>query len=287
MYIKTIKTRSVYRVIPSIEVFDGAGVRLRRYIGSPYLNYLDPFLLLDEFKSDDPNDYIAGFPPHPHRGFQTLTYMINGEFEHKDSTGSTGKLTSGGLQWMNAGSGVIHSEMPLMKEGLLWGYQLWINSPAKEKMSDPFYYNFKAIELNKGDTKINLLSGAFDEIKQKSWTNYPIVYLDVRLTKGSDFKYEVSETMNVFCIVSEGKIKFSDGAELKQHQLAILTKGNLIQFAALEDSIILIGCGEPLNEPVARWGPFVMNTKEEIIQAIEDYQNGKLVKKKAVDIFNI
>jgi hypothetical protein len=281
---KTIKYRNAHRIIPAMEVVDGAGVKLRRYIGTYYLNYLDPFLLLDEFKSDDPRDYIAGFPPHPHRGFQTLTYMVNGDFEHKDSTGSTGRLTSGGLQWMNAGSGVIHSEMPMMKDGLLWGYQLWLNLPAKEKWSDPFYHNYKAMELKEGDIKINLLSGELSEIKQKSWANYPVIYLDVRLKKGNSFEYEIPENMNAFCLVSEGMIELPEKVKVREHQLAILTDGNYIKFTALKDSVVLIGCAKPLNEPVARWGPFVMNTEKEIYQAIEDYQMGRLVRKKAVDI---
>jgi len=284
MLAKTIKYRGVHRIIPGIDVVDGAGVRLRRYIGSIYLNYLDPFLLLDEFKSDNPEDYIAGFPPHPHRGFQTLTYMISGDFEHKDSTGSSGILSSGGLQWMNAGSGVIHSEMPIMREGLLWGYQLWLNSPAREKMSDPFYHNYKAIELKEGDTRINLLSGAFNEIEQKNWAHYPVIYLDIRLNKGEDFEYEIPEEMNAFCIVSEGAIEFPGGVRVREHQLVILADGNHVKFRAIKNSIVLIAGATPLNEPVARWGPFVMNTEEEIYQAIKDYQTGQLVKKKAVDI---
>lgn len=284
MLTKINKYRRIQRIIPGIEVIDGAGVRLRRYIGSPYLNYLDPFLLLDEFKSDNPEDYIAGFPPHPHRGFQTLTYMVWGSFEHKDSTGSTGRLNSGELQWMNAGSGVIHSEIPLMKEGLLWGYQLWLNSPAREKMSDPFYHNFKAIELNENDVRINLLSGIFNGTEQRNWAYYHFLYLDIRLVEGSDFEYEIPGDVNSFCLVSEGQIKFPDGAKVNQHHLAVLDDGNLIKFTALKNSVVLLGCAKPLNEPVARWGPFVMNTAEEIYQAIEDYQKGHLVKKRAVNI---
>lgn len=284
MLVKSVKYRRVHRVFPAMEVIDGAGVKLKRYIGSLYLNYLDPFLLLDEFKSDDPNDYIAGFPPHPHRGFQTLTYMISGDFEHRDSTGSSGILSSGGLQWMNAGSGVIHSEMPIMKEGFLWGYQLWLNLPSSEKMSDPFYHNFKAIEISKGEVRVNLLSGGFDNVEQKSWAYYPVVYLDVRVPKGNEFVYEIDEKMNAFCVVSEGEIKFDDGTKVKGGKLAVLIDGNFVKFYALENSVVLVGCGKPLNEPVARWGPFVMNTMEEIYQAIEDYKAGRLVKKKAVDI---
>ncbi len=282
--IKTVKYRSVKGIFPGIEVRDGAGVLLKRYIGSPYLNYLDPFPLLDEFKSDNPDDYIAGFPPHPHRGFQTLTYMISGDFEHWDSTGSKGNLTSGGLQWMNAGSGVIHSEMPKMKNGLLWGFQLWLNSPAKEKMSDPFYHNFKAIEINEKDTKINLLSGEFEDLKQINLAYYPFLYIDVRISGGEEFDFEVPDKMTCFCVVSEGLIELPENVKIREGLIAVLSEGNKIKFTAFKNSVVIIGCAQPLNEPIVRWGPFVMNTKEEIYQAIEDYQTGRLVKKKAVDI---
>jgi redox-sensitive bicupin YhaK (pirin superfamily) len=282
--IKIEKYRSVKGIFPGMEVRDGAGVRLKRYIGSPYLNYLDPFPLLDEFKSDNPDDYIAGFPPHPHRGFQTLTYMISGDFEHWDSTGSKGNLTSGGLQWMNAGSGVIHSEMPKMKNGLLWGFQLWLNSPAKEKMSDPFYHNFKALEINEKNFKINLLSGEFKDINQTNLAYYPFLYIDVRISEGEKFEFEIPDKTNCFCLVSEGLIEFPENVRIREVFIGVLSDGNKIKFTALKNSVVLIGCAQPLNEPVARWGPFVMNTKEEIYQAIEDYQMGRLVKKKAVDI---
>jgi redox-sensitive bicupin YhaK (pirin superfamily) len=282
--IKIEKYRSVKGIFPGMEVRDGAGVRLKRYIGSPYLNYLDPFPLLDEFKSDNPDDYIAGFPPHPHRGFQTLTYMISGDFEHWDSTGSKGNLTSGGLQWMNAGSGVIHSEMPKMKNGLLWGFQLWLNSPAKEKMSDPFYHNFKALEINERNFKINLLSGEFKDINQTNLAYYPFLYIDVRISEGEKFEFEIPDKTNCFCLVSEGLIELPENVRIRDGFIGVLSDGNKIKFTALKNSVVLIGCAQPLNEPVARWGPFVMNTKEEIYQAIEDYQMERLVKKKAVDI---
>ena len=282
--IKTTKYRLVKRIFPGIDVIDGAGVRLKRYIGTSYLNYLDPFLLLDEFKSDNPNDYIAGFPPHPHRGFQTLTYMISGDFEHWDSTGSKGNLTSGGLQWMNAGSGVIHSETPKMKSGLLWGFQLWLNSPAEEKMSDPFYHNFKAIEINEKDIKINLLSGEFWGSKQINLAYYQFSYIDVRLSEGKGFEFELPDKTNCFCVVSEGLIEFPENVKIKEGTLVVLSDGNKVKFNALKNSVVIIGYAPALNEPIARWGPFVMNTKEEIYQAIADYQMGRLVKKKAVDI---
>jgi redox-sensitive bicupin YhaK (pirin superfamily) len=280
-----IKFRNIYSILSSVETIDGAGVRLRRYIGTPYINYLDPFLLLDEIKTDNSTDYFAGFPSHPHRGFQTLTYMVDGKFEHKDSTGSSGVLNSGGLQWMNAGSGVIHSEMPLMDNRRLWCYQMWLNLSKEYKWSDPFYHNFKTYEIKESDFKLNLLSGHVFNEEQKNFANYPVIYLDIRLQKGAVFKYEIPESMNAFCLVSEGEIIFNPNKiRLNSHKIAILDEGNYVSFEAVEDSVVLLGAGLPVKESIARWGPFVMNTKEEIYQAIEDYQNGCLVRKKALDL---
>ncbi|MCX7734099.1 MAG: pirin family protein [bacterium] len=278
------KYREVQDVFSGMEVVDGAGVKLKRYIGSPYLNRLDPFLLLDEFRSDDPKDYIAGFPPHPHRGFQTLTYMVSGDFEHKDSTGSQSRLSSGELQWMNAGSGVIHSEMPIMKDGLLWGYQLWLNLPSEKKMSDPFYHNYKAIELTFGeDVRVYLLAGKFQNISQKNWAPYPFLYIDVRIKRGGVFEFDVQEDLNSFCLVSEGSIKIQN-KQVGKSQIATLSFGNTVKIEALDDAVVLFGAAMPLKEPIARWGPFVMNTVQEIHQAIDDYQSGRLVRRKATDI---
>ena len=272
--------RDVRAVIQSREVMEGAGVRVRRYIGSPELDHIDPFLLLDEMRSDDPQDYIAGFPPHPHRGFQTLTYMMKGRFRHEDSTGSSGTLGSGGLQWMNAGSGVIHSEMPKMNKGRLWGYQLWLNAPSRERWSDPFYRNFKAVEVRDSDRREHLLAGA----DQENFAFFPMLYTDVQLETGAAFERAVPKTMNAFLVVAEGEVTVApSGRQVPQHSLAVLGPGDRVAFEAVRDAVVILGAGEPVRESIARWGPFVMNTREEILEAITDYQHGRLVQKKAED----
>ena len=272
--------RDVRSVIQSREVMEGAGVRVRRYIGSPELDHLDPFLLLDEMRSDDPKDYVAGFPPHPHRGFQTLTYMMQGRFRHEDSTGSSGTLSSGGLQWMNAGSGVIHSEMPKMNKGKLWGYQLWLNAPSRERWSDPFYRNFKAVEVRDSDIRENVLAGE----DQENFAFFPMLYTDVHLEEGASFRRSIPKAMNAFLVVAEGEVVVGPRRRrIEQHNLAVLGEGEGVSFEAARDSVVIVGAGEPVRETISRWGPFVMNTREEILQAITDYQHGRLVQKKAED----
>ncbi|MFQ5919048.1 MAG: pirin family protein [Thermoplasmata archaeon] len=267
-------------VIRSREVLEGAGVRVRRYIGSPELDHIDPFLLLDEMRSDDPQDYIAGFPPHPHRGFQTLTYMMQGRFRHEDSTGSNGTLASGGLQWMNAGSGVIHSEMPRMNKGRLWGYQLWLNAPSGERWSDPFYRNFKAVKVRDSDLRENVLAGA----EQENFAFFPMIYSDMHLEEGASFERSIPKAMNAFLVVAEGEVLVGPRRHrIGQHNLAVLGEGKGVSVEAARDSVVILGAGEPVRESIARWGPFVMNTREEIMQAITDYQHGRLVQKKAED----
>ncbi|MFQ5986155.1 MAG: pirin family protein [Thermoplasmata archaeon] len=274
-------TRDVLSVIRGKEVMEGAGVRVRRYIGSPELDHIDPFLLLDEMRSEDPKDYVAGFPPHPHRGFQTLTYMMQGRFRHEDSTGSNGTLSSGGLQWMNAGSGVIHSEMPKMKEGKLWGYQLWLNAPSRERWSDPFYKNFKAVEMRESDVRENVLAGG----DQENFAFFPMLYTDVHLEEGATLERAVPKPMNAFVVVAEGEVAVGPrGKRVGQHNLAVLGEGDRVSLEAARDSVVILGAGEPVRESISRWGPFVMNTREEIFEAITDYQHGRLVQKKAADV---
>jgi redox-sensitive bicupin YhaK (pirin superfamily) len=272
------RLRDALHILPGMEGVEGAGVRIRRYIGSPMLDHLDPFLLLDEFRSADPRDYEAGFPTHPHRGFQTLTYMIEGKFRHEDSTGSKGVLTGGGLQWMNAGSGVLHSEMPAMKEGQLWGYQLWLNAPAREKMGDPFYRDFKAKEVRGDEVRKRLLAGG----GQESHAHYPVLYEDVRLKAGASFRREVPAEMNGFLVVAEGEISFGPRrVRMPGRTMAVFGPGDSVALDAAQDSTLLLAAAPPLREPVARWGPFVMNTPQELGWAVEDYQAGRLVKKRA------
>lgn len=272
------KIRDVARIVPGLELLEGAGVKVRRYIASPHLDHLDPFLLLDEIRSSDPRDYVAGFPTHPHRGFQTLTYMIEGKFAHEDSTGSKGTLRSGGLQWMNAGSGVLHSEMPLMKDGQLWGYQLWLNAPSREKWSDPFYRDFRAMEVREGDVRERLLAGG----EQENLAFYPVLYEDVRLEEGATFERELPKEMNAFAVVAEGEVAMGPaGVRVPGHHLAVLGDGDALTLEARKDSTVLLGGARPIGEPISRWGPFVMNTREEIAKAIEDFRTGRLVKRRA------
>ncbi|MFQ6012165.1 MAG: pirin family protein [Thermoplasmata archaeon] len=275
------QTRDVLKVIRGREVMEGAGVRVRRYIGSPELDHIDPFLLLDEMRSSDPRDYLAGFPPHPHRGFQTLTYMMEGRFQHEDSTGSSGTLSSGGLQWMNAGSGVIHSEMPQMKEGKLWGYQLWLNAPSRERWSDPFYRNFKALEMRDSDVREHVLAGG----EQENFAFYPLLYTDIHLEEGASFERAIPKAMNAFVVVAEGEVAVGpQERRIGEHNLAVLGVGSAVSLEATRSSVVILGAGRPVRESIARWGPFVMNTREEILEAITDYQHGRLVKKKAADV---
>ncbi|RLJ69864.1 hypothetical protein BCF55_0121 [Hydrogenivirga caldilitoris] len=256
------------RIYPAIKVTDGAGVKLRRYIGTSYLRELDPFLLLDEFKSSDPEDYTAGFPEHPHRGFQTLTYMIRGRFKHRDSTGAEGVLEDGWLQWMNAGRGVIHSEMPLMKEGLLWGFQLWLNNPKEKKLSEPFYFNFRAREIVRAEG-IRVLDLVGEPYRERGF--YPLTYLHVELEEGKEYAIELPPENNTFIALSEGRL-YLKGTEVKPESVAVFKGG--VEVIALEKSVFLLGSAKPLGEPIARYGPFVMNTPEEIEEAIRDYREG-------------
>jgi len=271
-------TRNITDLIEGIQTQDGAGVNLTRIIGSPELNMLDPFLLLDEFASDDPNDYIAGFPPHPHRGFETITYMINGKFTHKDSTGNEGHLSDGGVQWMTAGKGVVHSEMPEQTEGLMRGFQLWLNLPKEKKMIDPAYHDIQAnkipsVELDNAEIKV--ISGEFQSIKGPGRPHTGVLYLDVCLNDIANISIPIHENWNGFIYVYEGEVE--SNFSVPKGNLAVLeTKGSFDCKSTIRNTRFILVAGEPLNEPVARGGPFVMNTKGEVLQAFDDYQSGRL-----------
>ena len=274
--------RNITRIVDGIQTSDGAGVKLKRIIGSPELNLLDPFLLFDEFGSDNPGDYIAGFPPHPHRGFETITYMLNGKFRHKDSAGNEGFLSDGSVQWMTAGRGVIHSEMPEKTDGKVRGFQLWLNLPKKLKMIEPSYNDIPSskipnIELENGNVKI--ISGEFNGVKGPGSPYTGMLYLDVDLNKDTEFKTSINEQWNTFVYVYEGVMAFKD-VHVQSGQLAIFSAGDLLNFSSYDSNGLrcVVISGEPLNEPVSRGGPFVMNTKAEVLQAFEDYQKGVLVK---------
>ena len=278
-----MKSIEVEKVIEPISASDGAGVKLKRSIGVEP-NYFDPFLMLDEFGSENSEDYIAGFPPHPHRGIETVTYMLEGDFEHKDSTGGQGRMTAGDVQWMKTGSGIIHSEMPAMKEGKLHGFQLWINMPASMKMDKPEYHYIDADKMSvhkDNDKQIKVIAGKFHQaegpIKKH---NVEPFYFDVELKKDKEFNFEIPSSHNSFIYLIEGEIKIGEKKhdKVKDSTLILLTNGEKLKVTALTKAKFLLISGKPIGEQIARGGPFVMNTKQEILQAIDDYHNGNFVK---------
>lgn len=281
--------RPIQQLIRAQAVREGAGVTVHRSIGTQSLRHLDPFLMLDHFGSDNPNEYIAGFPAHPHRGFITFTYMLDGHMEHRDSMGNRGELDSGGVQWMKAASGVIHSEMPRQVDGLLRGFQLWINLPAAEKMSDPAYQEFPANKIPEVETagiKVRVLAGEYQGqtgvIKD---LNTQVCYLDVRLEAQASFQLAVPKEHQGFIYVFEGNAT-SQSQVLPLHSLAVLGQGDAVAVTAGESGVrFILVMGKPLGEPIVQYGPFVMTTREEIGQAMADYQNNQLVRKKAA--FNV
>jgi redox-sensitive bicupin YhaK (pirin superfamily) len=282
--------RTIARVIDSVATSDGAGVKLRRSVGaSPFLRH-DPFLMLDEFYSDNPDDYIAGFPSHPHRGFETVTYMLDGHMRHEDSVGNRGDLGPGDVQWMSAARGIIHSEMPQQSEGRMRGFQLWINLPAKEKMNDPGYRDIPAAEIPtvalEGGGEARVIAGTL--VQPRGNTQGPVqavttdpLYLDVHLPVGSVFETPVTPGYNAFVYLYEGDATVGDdGQALARRTAGLLSDGDLLRVkAGGAGARFLLLAGKPLNEPVVQYGPFVMNTREEIEQAVRDYQSGKLTSK--------
>ena len=280
-----MKQIEVSKIIKPMLASDGAGVKLKRSIGTPLINYLDPFLMLDEFGSENKDDYIGGFPPHPHRGIETVTYMLSGEFEHEDSTGAKGKMSSGDVQWMKTGGGIIHSEMPAMSEGKLHGFQLWINMPAKLKMSKPeyIYIDAKQMKVYKdSEKKIKVIAGKFNDVEGPvKGHNVEPVYFDVELEKDKIFSFALSSTHNSFVYLIEGEIKIGDKNHDKVNgsNLIILTKGEKLKVKSVIKSKFLLVSGKPIGEPIARGGPFVMNTKQEILKAVKDYHSGNFVQK--------
>ena len=240
--------------------------------------------MLDEFGSENKDDYIGGFPPHPHRGIETVTYMLQGEFEHEDSTGAKGRMKSGDVQWMKTGSGIIHSEMPAMSEGRLHGFQLWINMPAKLKMSKPDYIYIDAdkIQVHKdSDKQVKVIAGKFENaegpIKEH---NVEPIYFDIELKKDKDFNIELPLAHNSFIYLIDGEIKIGEQThdKIKDSTLILLNKGQKLKVSSLTKGKFLLISGKPIGEPIARGGPFVMNTKEEILKAVQDYHNGTFVK---------
>ncbi|WP_455210150.1 pirin family protein [Kaarinaea lacus] len=280
-----MNVRPVAQKIKAFEVTEGAGVTVHRTIGAPALRHLDPFLMLDHFSSDDPDDYIAGFPNHPHRGFITFTYMLDGHMLHEDSMGNKGDLRSGGAQWMKAASGVIHSEMPQQTNGLMRGFQLWINLPAKEKMSAPGYQEFspEAIPvIENNDAAVRVLIGEYQG--QHGRVDDPhtgVQYLDVVLHADKTFTQTIDSDLRGFLYVFEGDATIA-GTALPTHSFAVLGEGDTVQVTAgSKGARFILVAGRPINEPIVQYGPFVMNTREEIEQAFLDYRDGELVRDKA------
>ncbi|PTB89956.1 hypothetical protein C9928_01750 [Pseudidiomarina aestuarii] len=261
---------------------DGAGVKLTRIINQPSLRYQDPFLMLDEFRSDDPNDYIAGFPPHPHRGFVTLTYMLAGRMEHKDSVGNTGVVEAGGAQWMKAAKGIIHAEMPKQEDGLMWGFQLWINLPAKDKLSAAEWADHpaeKIPELAVNDATVRLIAGEYQgQLGPIQQPEQQFLMMDIKLGQ-EPVAIESFGQQTRLVYVYEGNAAIN-GDVLQRGELARLAATDTLQLQSdsAEGASVILLAGEPIGEPIAQYGPFVMNTQQEIEQAIRDYQAGRLQK---------
>lgn len=280
--IEVIRSRGVERVIAGQAVMDGAGVRINRVLTQPLQRRLDPFLMLDAFGSDKPGDYIAGFPEHPHRGFETITYMLTGKMRHRDSLGNEGVITDGGVQWMTAGRGVIHSEMPEQNEGLMEGFQLWLNLPAKDKLQAPWYRDIPNADVPRFTTDagvtVQVIAGDSHGVTgavAREATG--IVYLDVALPAGARFEQALPAGFNAFLYVFRGEVVVG-GKGIGQSRMAILDNAESadgVTITASADSRVLLLAGRPLREPIAQHGPFVMNTQAELVQAFDDFRAGR------------
>jgi redox-sensitive bicupin YhaK (pirin superfamily) len=276
--------RSIERIVNGQPTSDGAGVKLTRVLTQDLQRRLDPFLMLDAFGTDSPGDYIGGFPDHPHRGFETVTYMLDGRMRHRDSAGNEGLLQGGGVQWMTAGRGVIHSEMPEQESGRMEGFQLWLNLPAKHKLCDPWYRDIPQHEIPQLRTAegvdVRIIAGASHGVSgamQREATQ-PL-YLDLHLPAGAAFEQPLPATHNAFVYVYRGEVEI-DGQTVPRQRMAILANrpaGDGVRLRAGDDGArAIVIAGQPLNEPIAQYGPFVMNNNEQIFQAVEDYRAGRL-----------
>ena len=275
--------RRVERLVQGQATSDGAGVKLVRVLTQDLQRRLDPFLMLDNFGTENPGDYIGGFPDHPHRGFETVTYMLQGRMRHRDSVGNVGLLVPGSVQWMTAGRGVIHSEMPEQQEGAMEGFQLWLNLPSHSKMRDPWYRDIASEEVPEwqGDgAQVRIIAGSSHGVTgamQREVTE-PL-YLDVRLQAGASFHQPLADDLNAFLYVYRGELTVADTV-VRRHRMAILanTPGShgTVLTAGAEGAQAILVAGKPLKEPIAQYGPFVMNTQQEIVQAVQDFQAGRL-----------
>ncbi|MEP6883055.1 MAG: pirin family protein [Dokdonella sp.] len=277
-------SRSVSRVVKGQPVSDGAGVKLNRIIGQRDLDMLDPFLMLDEFRSGQAGDYLAGFPNHPHRGFETVTYMLAGRMRHGDNQGNSGLLSPGSVQWMTAGRGIVHSEMPEQQDGLMWGFQLWVNLPASDKMTAPRYQDIAPEEIPlvepEAGVSVRVIAGAIGEVMGPvSGIATEPVYLDISLQPTARFDVPLPRDHSAFAYVYDGVLSVvgqTGTKTIQRGELAVLEGGDHVRIAAADTATrLIIVAGKPLKEPVAKYGPFVMNTPEQIAEAIRDFQSGK------------
>jgi len=277
------QSRAVERVVEGVATSDGAGVSLTRVLTGKLQRRLDPFLMLDAFGSDDPDDYIAGFPDHPHRGFETITYMLHGRMRHRDSAGHEGLLENGGMQWMIAGRGAIHSEIPEQEEGVMEGFQLWLNLPARNKMAVPWYKDFPSSEIPEyatGDgVTVRVIAGSSSGVAGAMTREITEpLYLDIHMPAGTRFETAIPGSHNAFIYVYRGEITVGN-TQVESQRMGILSntaEADGVSLIATEDARLILVAGKPLNEPIVQYGPFVMNTQEEIHQALEDYRNGKM-----------
>ncbi len=273
--------RKVSQLTEGLPATDGAGVRMTRIVGTPQTDYIDPFLLFDVFETDNPDDYIAGFPPHPHRGFETVTYMLAGQMRHKDNAGNEGVIRAGGVQWMTAGRGIVHSEMPEQQDGLMWGTQLWVNLPREQKMTEPEYQEFDASDIPKesreGGGIIGVVAGNTSlgtEGVVRGRAVQPL-YFDVTLPAEKEFSEPVPASHQVFIFVIDGSVLIGN-EQVGARTMAILGDGTDVHIVNQDrESRFLMVAGRQLHEPVSRGGPFVMNTADEIRQAFDDYRSGR------------
>jgi redox-sensitive bicupin YhaK (pirin superfamily) len=279
------RSREVERLVAGVPTSDGAGVKLTRVLTQPLQRRLDPFLMLDAFGSESRDDYIAGFPDHPHRGFETITYMLAGRMRHRDSAGNEGLLQNGGVQWMTAGRGVIHSEMPEQEEGRMEGFQLWLNLAAKDKLRDAWYRDIPSAEIpvfvTDAGVTVRVIAGESNGVAgaMQRDTTEPL-YVDVHLTPGSSFEQAIPAGHNAFLYVYRGEVAVGEHRErVAERKMAVLANdagANGVKLTACGDARVILIAGKPLNEPIVQYGPFVMNKREEIEQALADYRDGRL-----------
>lgn len=275
------QSRGIERLVEGVATSDGAGVSLTRVLTGKLQRRLDPFLMLDAFGSDDPDDYIAGFPDHPHRGFETVTYMLAGRMRHRDSAGHEGLLGDGGVQWMIAGRGVIHSEIPEQEDGVMEGFQLWLNLPAQSKMRAPWYQDFPSADIPEyvtpDGTTVRVIAGSSNGVKgaMTREVTEPL-YLDIHIPAGVEFSTTIPASHNAFIYVYRGKVKVGD-TDVERQRMGILSNtpgADGLTLAAIEDARLILVAGKPLNEPIVQYGPFVMNTQDEIHRALNDFRTG-------------